>query len=360
MADCSARIKGSVREWNYKDDFSFSVQLSQAGENIAWPQTPFEIVIDGSLGKYTASYDGKTYTHCSVTDDVCTVYVNDHTLGKGMLTVTIYFNYDSPDFPDGKLKVTVDGSSLTLIDSNACDCDLTEAVISASVDYAVVDAYRMAQAAGYTGTRQEFLIALRDFVSVINGKLNQQWRDRGPWSLETAQSDPYRNDYEVVDGQKNYFVDYVWHYGVKWRCLKTGTLEEPQYGATDWLMVEGSDEYTIRFTDVDGFPIRQIFRFSDVNIDVYAQVWHNNENITSKMLADGKVSWIWSRDTGDSSADLTWQEQEITHVDGLNTLALRVKDMGSRWGNGQRSVTFTLEVTEGSDTVAATSIRYNT
>ena len=52
----------------------------------------------------------------------------------------------------------------------------------------------------------------------------QELVDRGFWSAEVASSDnPYTNTQERADT--------VWHYGCKWKCLMTGTADEPQYAA---------------------------------------------------------------------------------------------------------------------------------
>jgi hypothetical protein len=53
-------------------------------------------------------------------------------------------------------------------------------------------------------------------------------RDRGIWSLETAQNEPY----EFNDKRQ----DLVWVGWSRYLCIVDGTLEEPNEGATDWVM----------------------------------------------------------------------------------------------------------------------------
>ena len=53
-------------------------------------------------------------------------------------------------------------------------------------------------------------------------------RDRGAWSLETAQNEPY----EFNDKRQ----DLVWVGWGRYLCIVDGTLEEPSWVATDWVM----------------------------------------------------------------------------------------------------------------------------
>ena len=45
----------------------------------------------------------------------------------------------------------------------------------------------------------------------------------------------------------------VWHYGCKWKCLMTGTADEPQYAAAGWAMLEGNPEFTIEIGSTKGW-----------------------------------------------------------------------------------------------------------
>ena len=74
----------------------------------------------------------------------------------------------------------------------------------------------------------------------------QELVDRGFWSAEVASSDnPYTNTQERADT--------VWHYGCKWKCLMTGTADEPQYAAAGWAMLEGNPEFTIEIGSTKGW-----------------------------------------------------------------------------------------------------------
>lgn len=71
-------------------------------------------------------------------------------------------------------------------------------------------------------------IAIQDLMRInYQGLVVVQLNDRGFWSLEVAQSDnPYTAGKETVDT--------VWHYGCRWKCLVTGTTDEPRYASTGW------------------------------------------------------------------------------------------------------------------------------
>lgn len=90
-------------------------------------------------------------------------------------------------------------------------------------------------------------IAIQDLMRIdYQGVVVVQLNDRGFWSLEVAQSD---NPYTV--GKDT--VDTVWHYGCRWKCLVTGTNDEPRYSSTGWAMIEGNPEFTIDIDSSNGW-----------------------------------------------------------------------------------------------------------
>jgi len=80
-------------------------------------------------------------------------------LSHGKLRVEIAFNYPDADFADGsRCEVTPRDTGIVLV-SDAGD-EATDANIALALNYAVVDAYAIAAANGYKGTREEYFAAL--------------------------------------------------------------------------------------------------------------------------------------------------------------------------------------------------------
>ena len=160
-------------------------------------------------------------------------------------------------------------------------------------------------------------IAIQDLMRIdYQGVVVVQLNDRGFWSLEVAQSDtPYTAGKETVDT--------VWHYGCRWKCLVTGTTDEPRYASTGWAMIEGNPNFTIDIESENGwaFDASQlqegvVFTTLSVTGELY------NRDVTDSIL-DTDVSW--TRDTGNVSEDNAWA---IKRADAGKTLTLTVDDLG--------------------------------
>lgn len=160
-------------------------------------------------------------------------------------------------------------------------------------------------------------IAIQDLMRInYQGVVVVQLNDRGFWSLEVAQSDnPYTAGKETVDT--------VWHYGCRWKCLVTGTTDEPRYASTGWAMCEGNPNFTIDIESENGwaFDATQlqegvVFTTLSVTGELY------NRDVTDSIL-DTDVSW--TRDTGNVSEDNAWA---IKRADAGKTLTLTVDDLG--------------------------------
>ena len=160
-------------------------------------------------------------------------------------------------------------------------------------------------------------IAIQDLMRInYQGVVVVQLNDRGFWSLEVAQSDnPYTAGKEMVDT--------VWHYGCRWKCLVTGTTDEPRYASTGWAMCEGNPNFTIDIESENGwaFDATQlqegvVFTTLSVTGELY------NRDVTDSIL-DTDVSW--TRDTGNVSEDNAWA---IKRADAGKTLTLTVDDLG--------------------------------
>ena len=172
-------------------------------------------------------------------------------------------------------------------------------------------------------------IAIQDLMRIdYQGVVVVQLNDRGFWSLEVAQSD---NPYTV--GKDT--VDTVWHYGCRWKCLVTGTNDEPRYSSTGWAMIEGNPEFTIDIDSsngwqFDGSQLQEGVVFT--TLTVTGQLY--NRDVTDSIL-DTDVSW--TRDTGNISEDNAWA---IKRADAGKSLTLTVDDLGVEFGRTKTVCTF--------------------
>lgn len=172
-------------------------------------------------------------------------------------------------------------------------------------------------------------IAIQDLMRInYQGVVVVQLNDRGFWSLEVAQSDnPYTAGKETVDT--------VWHYGCRWKCLVTGTTDEPRYASTGWAMIEGNPAFTIDIESENGWQFDGsllqegvVFTTLHVTGELY------NRDVTDNIL-DTDVSW--TRDTGNVSEDNAWA---IKRADAGKTLTLTPDDLGAEFGRTKMVCSF--------------------
>lgn len=144
----------------------------------------------------------------------------------------------------------------------------------------------------------------------------QELVDRGFWSAEVASSDnPYTNTQERADT--------VWHYGCKWKCLITGTADEPKYAAAGWAMLEGNPEFTIEIGSTKGW----YFDIDTFETTLYVTGYLYNRDVTEHIL-DADVGW--TRDTGNVSEDNAWA---VKRAGAGKHLPLTVDDLGPNYTN---------------------------
>ena len=167
-------------------------------------------------------------------------------------------------------------------------------------------------------------IAIQDLMRInYQGVVVVQLNDRGFWSLEVAQSEnPYTAGEEMVDT--------VWHYGCRWKCLVTGTTDEPRYASTGWAMIEGNPAFTIDIDSSNGWQF-DADRISDrdesgdyivfTELIVYGLLY--NQDVTDNIL-DSDVTW--TRDTGNVSEDNAWA---IKRASAGKRLSLTLDDLGT-------------------------------
>lgn len=160
-------------------------------------------------------------------------------------------------------------------------------------------------------------IAIQDLMRIdYQGVVVVQLNDRGFWSLEVAQSE---NPYTV--GKET--VDTVWHYGCRWKCLVTGTTDEPRYASTGWAMIEGNPEFTIDIEADNGWVIDDTELVEDTvirTITLSGKLY--NGDVTEHIL-DSDVTW--TRDTGNVAEDNAWA---IKRADAGKTLTITLDDLG--------------------------------
>ena len=172
-------------------------------------------------------------------------------------------------------------------------------------------------------------IAIQDLMRInYQGLVVVQLNDRGFWSLEVAQSDnPYTASKEMVDT--------VWHYGCRWKCLVTGTTDEPRYASTGWAMIEGNPNFTIDIESENGWAFDASQLQEGVvftTLSVTGQLY--NRDVTEHIL-DTDVSW--TRDTGNVSEDNAWA---IKRADAGKTLTLTPDDLGAEFGRTKMVCSF--------------------
>nr|DAX14875.1 MAG TPA: hypothetical protein [Bacteriophage sp.] len=166
-------------------------------------------------------------------------------------------------------------------------------------------------------------IAIQDLMRIdYQGVVVVQLNDRGFWSLEVAQGDnPYTAGKETVDT--------VWHYGCRWKCLVTGTTDEPRYASTGWAMIEGNPEFSIDFESDNGWNVDDTQLGEGVVFTTFRMTGKlYNRDITEYVL-DTDVTW--TRDTGNVSEDNAWA---IKRADAGKILTLTEDDLGIDFRKG--------------------------
>ena len=189
-------------------------------------------------------------------------------------------------------------------------------------------------------------IAIQDLLRIdFEGTPVVTLNDRGFWSLEVAQSD---NPYTV--GQET--VDTVWHYGCRWRCLVTGTTDEPRYAATGWAMIEGNPAFTIDIDSSAGWAFDGGQLTEDVpftTLTVTGTLY--NRDVTAHILDDDIG---WTRDTGNVAEDNAWAIKKASEGKSLPLVA---DDLGLEFRQkGVCSFKCTATLRDGQETLITENI----
>lgn len=181
------------------------------------------------------------------------------------------------------------------------------------------------------------LIRQDDIRIDVTGKPVYDLIDRGVWSLSVAlSSEPYYFETKNVTTGRNE-TSTVYHRGVKWQCLKTGTTLEPKWNSTGWAFLEGNGEFSIDFDSSKGFS----FFYGRIDTVIEAKFYHGTTDITEDVMSVPGTVITWSRDTGKEAEDRFWSPTFVD--DRKNKIHLIESDMGSGWPNVQTG-TFKINV----------------
>ena len=88
---------------------------------------------------------------------------------------------------------------------------------------------------------------------------------------------------------------YVWHRGKKWMCLRSLTTEEPQLGCNDWKVVEGDTNIYVDFEED-----YQLYDPDDFKGTLTIICKWGTEDITSRIL---QQDFVWTRYSEDSASE---------------------------------------------------------
>lgn len=145
----------------------------------------------------------------------------------------------------------------------------------------------------------------------------------------------------------------AWHYGCKWRCMKTGTTQEPRWNSTDWAMVEGNPEFTVEFE-----PVNTVFRVTniDMTLQIVARIY--NRDVTADIL-DEDV--IWSRYSEDSEGNVRLLSDNVwahNHAGAGKSVHITTADIDWDGGALPKKIRFTATVTlrDGEEATAAMNL----
>lgn len=140
--------------------------------------------------------------------------------------------------------------------------------------------------------------------------------DCGEWDAQGT----YHNE-SLNETTGRYETSEVWHKGVKWRCMKDGTKQEPTKSSTDWVAVGGYPDLSgIYEMDIDTGGDTLIGRGEEKNITC-SIINGLHEDVTGDVTA-----WTVARDSGNEAADTAWG---YDHKAFAGTLAITLDDLQS-------------------------------
>lgn len=155
--------KEDMQRINYKSDFDFILKLRDCkGDAVGFPGYDWEARLwtpQNKANAYTASCRGGVCENCYNDNGEIHIVCDGHRLGLGQLCAELTVELPNGIYPDGyRKRVEPQLLDIELV-NDAGDCP-TEAQTEVAVAYAVIDAYDMAVASGYEGTREEYTASL--------------------------------------------------------------------------------------------------------------------------------------------------------------------------------------------------------
>lgn len=186
-------------------------------------------------------------------------------------------------------------------------------------------------------------IVVQDIIRVdYQGHPKSDIVDRGQWRPSEAY---YSNAYNP--DTKLYETSDVWHYGCRFRCTKTGTSTEPEWGNTDWAFVEGNPEFMVGFVEDVVFCNPNNF-----NAKLTLVVKAYNKDIT-ETINDDRVRWTrYSLDSSGSERsymDTIWYRNR---GDAGKVLSLTLDDLDYDELAPPSLVRFTVSVADDNEPIA--------
>ena len=161
-------------------------------------------------------------------------------------------------------------------------------------------------------------VLMRNMIQLDrHGTIIKTIRDRGLWSALAAQQDPYLCDSE--------YQDECYHKSCKYRCLVEGTLQEPRYDSTDWLLVAGDTTLKLEIESSAGV----VFVQGILDTILVATLFRGVNDISDEIL---DADWTWTRETSDVASDRIW---DADHASCTRELHLTNEDLPAPLTHGR-------------------------
>ena len=140
--------------------------------------------------------------------------------------------------------------------------------------------------------------------------------DCGNWSTDetyyAGDLNPATQIFETSD---------VWFKWCRWRCLVTGTKQQPSWDSTDWMFIEGNPDFSVEFEETD-----YLFDPDNFECDLIIVAWLHNQDITADIL-DADVVWTRYSEDADgnprTASDAAWA---VKHVGAGKSIKLTRDD----------------------------------
>ncbi|MDE6276987.1 MAG: hypothetical protein K2M06_02660 [Muribaculaceae bacterium] len=131
------------------------------------------------------------------------------------------------------------------------------------------------------------LNTLNAAIANLLEKLNVNVVDRGIWvnggQYYFSTINPATGVVETSD---------VWFCGCRWRCLVSGTTQQPSWKATHWMFIEGNSQFSLEFA-----PVNTIYRIGAVDLQLRIIASIHNQDVTADVLP---MDVVWTRYSEDA------------------------------------------------------------